>query len=326
MRQSINLSYQKYFGENMSNKILVTGGAGYIGSALLPALAQLESVSEVLIYDNLSHGRREAFLQSPFEGSSKISFFAGEMLDTRTLKKAMTDVDYVIHLAAKVSTPFAHGDAHSFEQINHWGSAELSYIAEDLDIKGLLYVSSASVYGSSDEICTVETNPNPRSWYGKSKLRGEKMLTRLNQKFPVTVLRCANVYGLAPCVRFDAVINRFAFESHFVRRLMIEGNGKQKRAFVHIQNIANTIAGITDQTLRGSKTWNDVYNVVQHNTSIVDVAYTLKDIYNDLEMIFVEQDMPRHSLLVSSSEEINSFFHNRTLQDELQEMLNSFSF
>ena len=152
------------------------------------------------------------------------------------------------------------------------------------------------------------------------------MLTRLRSKFPVTVLRCANVYGLAPCVRFDAVINRFAFEAHFVRRLMIEGNGKQKRAFVHIQNIVNTISNITHQTLQGINEWNEGYHVVQHNTSIVDVAYTLKDIYNDLEMIFVEQDMPRHSLLVSSSDDINTFFHKRELQDELQEMISSFSF
>ena len=311
----------------MSNKILVTGGAGYIGSALLPHLAKQKSISEIVIYDNLSHGRREAFLQNPFEGSSKISFVAGEMLDTRTLKQAMNGVDYVIHLAAKVSTPFAHGDPHSFEQINHWGTAELGYIIEDMNLRGVLYVSSASVYGSSDAECTIQTEPNPRSWYGKSKLRGEKMLTRLRQKFPVTVLRCANVYGIAPCVRFDAVINRFAFESHFGRRLVIEGNGMQKRAFVHIKNIVQTISGITENVVNEKKRWNDTYHVVQHNTSIVDIAYVLKDMYQDLEMIFVEQDMHRHSLLVTPDQEINTLFgHQRDLRNELEEIVQSFSF
>ena len=311
-------------------QILITGGAGYIGSALLPLLSQLPQISKIIIYDNLSHGRREAFLQPPFTNAEKIHFLFGELLDSRNLQKVLEGIDYVIHLAAKVSTPFANGDAHSFEQINHWGTAELSYAVESRNLKGLLYVSSASVYGSQNsntpEICTIDTAPSPSTWYGQSKLRGEKMLSRLQNRYPISILRCANVYGLAPCVRFDAVINRFAFEAHFQRRLMIEGTGKQMRPFVHIDNLVQSITHIVDETLNGAPQWNGIFNVVQHNRSIVDIADALKEIYLDLEMIFVEQDMPRHSLLVETDPNINMFFNKRTFDEELKELLKDFAF
>ena len=209
---------------------------------------------------------------------------------------------------------------------NHWGTAELSYLLEDLDIKGVLYVSSASVYGLQDGICEKDTPPNPKSWYGQSRLRGEKMLERLRHQFPVTILRCANVYGIAPNTRFDAVINRFVFEGHFQRRLMIEGTGKQERPFVHIQNIVRTIANITEQTLNGSQLWNDHFHVVQHNSSVISIANALRETYDDLEMIFVEQDMPRHRLTVSIDEKINAFFQETSLKEELQAMIARFAF
>ncbi len=305
-------------------KVLVTGGAGYIGSALIGRMAEIEQIEEIRIYDNISHGRHGIFFNYfnhfKVNPSTNISFVRGELLDRRTLKSNLKDIDAVVHLAAKVSTPFAHGDPHSFEQVNHWGTAELSYIVEESEIEHVVYLSSAAVYGASEVPLDSSASTQPRSWYGVSKLRGEEMLTRLSSK-KIHILRCANVYGYAPSVRFDAVINRFLLQSHFEGRITLQGKGEQKRPFVHIDNVVSSIIGVLQSDLKSG-----TYNLVQNNRSIIDVAYILKDIYPELEMIFVEQDMERHSLMVQASEEIREYIQDAELIEELEVFAKHFAF
>src|SRR5688572_26496380 len=108
-------------------KVLVTGGAGYIGTELISLLIAQENVTEVIVYDNLSRLNFNIFLGLKLKNHSKLSFQKGELLDSRGLRKALKGVDVVYHLAAKVTTPFANTDAHTYEQVNHWGTAELVY-------------------------------------------------------------------------------------------------------------------------------------------------------------------------------------------------------
>lgn len=279
-------------------KILITGGAGYIGTHTMEELAKQDSVSEIVIYDNLSHGRHGLFLGTKIEGT-KIRFIRGELLDTRTLKKALKGIDVVLHFAAKVSTPFAQGDPHSFEQVNHWGTAELSYLLEESDVKRVIYLSSASVYGLGSGVRKPSDKANPNTWYGTSKVRGEQMILRLRNKMDVLVLRCANVYGYSPSIRFDAVINRFVREAHFERKISIEGNGSQKRPFIHIARIAKMLTYCSLNTIS-----SEILHAVDDNLSIWQIAEHLKDLYPDLEMIFVEQDIPRASLEIAKSPEL----------------------
>ena len=95
--------------------ILITGGAGYIGTELSNILAKDEQVNEVVIYDNLSRENYNLFLGHKREKHEKIRFVHGEILDSRSFKKALEGIDVVYHLAAKVTTPFANIDSHFFE-------------------------------------------------------------------------------------------------------------------------------------------------------------------------------------------------------------------
>ena len=304
-------------------RILMTGGAGYIGSALLHQMDSL-GVEEVVVYDNLTHGRYGVFFGARQEQSlsrTKVTFIKGDLLDSRALKKCLSGIDIVIHLAAKVSTPFAHGDPHSFEQVNHWGTAELSYLLEDSSVRQLIYLSSAAVYGSSTKPLDEHASAQPRSWYGASKHRGEKMLMRLADHQQVHVLRCANVYGYAPSVRFDAVINRFLLQSHFEKRITIQGKGEQLRPFVHVDNVVSVLKGLIRSNIESG-----IYNLVQENRAIIDIAEALKTIYPELEMIFVEQDMERHSLIVSGSERLETFMNRQDFEQELRQFATHFGF
>lgn len=282
--------------------VLITGGAGYIGTELVSMLATQDSVSKITVYDNLSHGRHGLFTGKPILGA-EIKFVRKELLDSRSLQQALNGVDVVVHLAAKVSTPFAGGDPHGFEQVNHWGTAELSYALEESSVKKVIYASSASVYGSSQTPKTVQDKPSPNTSYGISKLNGEAMLLRLRERMKVVVVRCANVYGYSPSLRFDAVINRFVRQAFFEGRISIEGTGDQRRPFVHIHH-ATTVF----QKLVTEFESSGVYNLVGQNQSIMDIANHLKDLRPSLETIFIEQDLPRVSLQVEPSLELMELY------------------
>ncbi|MCE9680661.1 SDR family oxidoreductase, partial [Shewanella sp. AS1] len=96
---------------------------------------------------------------------------------------------------AKVTTPFADSDAHSFDQINHWGTAQLAYSIEKSSVSRVIYMSSIAIYGHHDSPLQEELTPAPNSFYGRSKWDGERQLDVLRRDREVFILRSGNVYG-----------------------------------------------------------------------------------------------------------------------------------
>ena len=158
--------------------VLITGGAGYVGTELLVRLALNKEITKITIYDNLSRGHRSLFLGTKVPFLSKIEFVHGEILDSRLLKKKLIDTDVLIHLAAIVTTPFANTDPHFYEQVNHWGTAEVVYAAEESGVSKFIHLSSTAVYGTGADLADESTLPLPQTYYGISKLRGEAHVNR----------------------------------------------------------------------------------------------------------------------------------------------------
>jgi UDP-glucose 4-epimerase len=323
-------------------RVLVTGGAGYVGTELVGALARRQDVEEVVVYDNLSRRNHNLFLLGGSFGRSRsaegaslsgrrsgketpagpVRFVSGELLDTRKLEASLDGIDTVYHLAAKVSTPFANEDFHGFDQINHWGTAELSYILERRPVTRLVYSSSTSVYGTPAGEATEATPPDPKTTYGLSKHRGEQMLARLADRLQLHIFRCANVYGYSPSMRFDAVINRYMFEAHFNGRITVHGSGHQHRAFVHIANVARTLANAPERLPSGT------YNLVEQNLSILEITSHIQELYPDLEMLFIQQDVELRDLRVRPDPRLDALglFDGRSFDDQLKEFQQHFSF
>lgn len=305
-------------------KVLVTGGAGYIGTELISALIAKPEVEKVVIYDNLSRPNYNMFLGLRLQKHFKIQFIKGELLDSRGLRKALKGIDVVYHLAAKVTTPFANADAHSYEQVNHWGTAELVYAIEESNVKRVIYTSSTGVYGSSKEAVDESAEPNPQTLYAISKLRGEEHVRRLSNKIDTYIMRCGNAYGYSKSMRFDAVINKFVFEANFNNRVTIQGDGKQSRTFIHIELVAKALANLLTAGLPSG-----TYNLVERNLKVFDIVDLLKQLLPPLEFIFINQHLSLHELNVKENELVNSTLgikNNRTLKEELEEFLAKFSF
>lgn len=271
-------------------KVLITGGAGYVGYALVRQLMFAPEISEIIIYDNLSR-RNYAFFDHQKFNEKPIRFVNGDILDGRKLTQTLKGVSVVFHLAAKVTTPFADMDAHSFDQINHWGTAQVVYAAEQEGVQHLIYLSSASVYGNSEKAVDEQSAPSPKSYYGIAKLAGEEQVLRLRNKMKIHVVRSGNVYGYNPAYRIDAVINRFIFEAHFEGRVSIQGSGEQQRSFIHVDKLAAAL-----RQLLNSPVESGVYNLAEHNFSINDILLSVKVLYPELETININPNMPRRNI------------------------------
>lgn len=308
-------------------KILITGGAGYIGTELVKKLVDHPEVEEIIIYDNLTRGSYSFFLTHGI-GGDHIRFIQADLLNTRKIKKIVKEVDVVYHLAARIQTPFAETDPHLFEQVNHWGTAELTYALEEAsNIKAFIHISSISVYGASTKgkYLNDQSKVNPRTNYGISKMRGEGFVERLMKlnKFPVYLLRVGNVYGHSNSMRFDAVINKFAFEANFLNRINIHGDGQQTRAFIHINQLSNNLAQIPFKNIPSG-----IYNMIDSNHSVMDIAMLLKDLIPDLEMLFINQHLKLKDMLVDEDCKIYEYLEKEpsSLKLEMIEMINQFAF
>ncbi|MCX7953720.1 MAG: NAD-dependent epimerase/dehydratase family protein [Bacteroidales bacterium] len=294
-------------------KVLITGGAGYIGAELVKRLQCLESVSKIIVYDNLLRNNYNFFIHAGIN-RNKVTFVKGDILDSRKLKKNIKEVDVVFHLAAVVSTPFSYESSAIYEEVNTWGTAEVAYAAEECNIQKIIYLSSISVYGSSSDYFDENSIPNPQSFYGVTKLRGEHHIRRLSSKINTIILRCANVYGYGSCMRFDAVINKFLIETLFQKKINIYGDGNQKRTFIYIDYLINLLINILQDNVNSG-----VYNVVDKVMSINQIAETLKKIEPTLEIYYLNQHLKMCELLVKHDQRINKIISQPmlTFEEEL---------
>jgi UDP-glucose 4-epimerase len=291
--------------------ILITGGLGYIGTNLVHRLNKEDDVHSITVLDNLSRDNYNFFLQ--YNGSlQKVELVKADILDSRTLENTLKDIDIVYHLAAKVTTPFADQDPHLFEQVNHWGTANLAYAVEQSDVSQFIYLSSSSVYGSTSKEVDESSSLVPKTYYGISKLNGEKQVKRLESKIDTFILRSGNVYGYNPSVRFDAVINKFMFEANFFNKISIYGTGEQTRAFIHIDQITDVLAEFIFENSIPSGT----YNVVSDNWSVLDISRVVKNIYPNLEIAYVNQDLKLRQLKVDTDLKLNKYIQMPSVEFE----------
>jgi UDP-glucose 4-epimerase len=240
------------------------------------------------------------------------------------LKKALEGIQVVVHCAARVTTPFSDQMSHSFEQINHWGTAELVYAMEEMNVPHLIHISSSSVYGSNHEMVGVGHDTNSKTFYGISKKRAEDHANRLMNKGVKThILRCGNVYGFSKSMRFDTVINKMLFDAHFKGRISIHGSGDQFRAFIHIDTVSKIIAELTSD-----KTDSGTYDLVENNYRVNEIALTMKEIYPELEMLFIDQNMKMREIQVRPDKRLSAQLsvHKDSLKKDLIEAKEQFSF
>lgn len=295
-------------------KVLITGGAGYVGTELLTALCQENEIKEIIVYDNFSGTNCGLFTQGGLINKDKIKIVEGDILDSRKLNTVVNEVNAVIHLAAKVSTPYISENHHDYDQVNHWGTAEVVYaIEESPNVEKFIHLSSAAVYGFTDLEVDEASEVNPSMAYGVSKFRAESHVKRLlnNADRQVLILRSGNVFGFSPSMRFESVINRFAFNAKYLRKIVVYGLGDQMRPFIEVSDLVRVIKhGLLNHM--SSK----IYNVFDDNMTIIDIANIFQEIFPELEKQYLNQHVSYGSLRLKQNHKIEKILTRKILFKE----------
>lgn len=224
-------------------RYLVTGGAGFIGSALVHRL--VDSGGQVRVVDNFSTG----FRRNLEDVMGRIELLEGDLADTSTAESAVRDAEFVLHQAAIPSVQRSVDDPVASNRANVTATLNLLVAARAAGVKRFVYASSSSAYGDTEVLPKVETMPeNPISPYALSKLTGEKYCVIFHRIYalPTVCLRYFNVFGPRqdPHSPYSAVISRFIDRALEGRRPTIYGDGEQSRDFTYIDNVvdANLLA------------------------------------------------------------------------------------
>lgn len=302
-------------------RIMITGGAGYIGNELVYRLSAEPDIDDILVYDNLCKGNYNLFTGLRKVPGNNVRFIQADILDSRSLRSCMTGMDIVIHLAARVEAPFADQNAHDFEQTNHWGTAEIVYSAEEAGIARLIYLSSQAVYGQGEVTSTAHPRV-PASFYGLSKMRGEDHVLRLMEKTPVQLVRCANVYGYSKNLRFETLVNQLVFDAHFTRRVAIHGDPGHTMTHISLYHLVEVLAQMVKRNMD-----SDVYNLSQRAMATGELLESLKALYPDLETIFVDQHIPLKDLTIACDQRLSALRPGGgTMLDDLVKFRELFTF
>lgn len=253
-------------------KVLVTGGAGFIGSHLVDKLVNNDY--KVRVLDNLSTGNISN-IQGHID-SGKIEFIQGDITDGETVKKCAHGVDAILHLAAVVSVPFSVANPKLTYDTNVNGTINLLASLAQQKVGKFVFISSCAVYGEPQYLPIDEKHPtNPISPYADSKLLGEyySLGFHENNLLKVAALRFFNVYGLRQGLNdYSGVITKFVDQIKQGLPLTIFGDGSQTRDFIHVSDIVNAIVGC----LENDKAAGQIFNVGSGKvTSIEELGKTL---------------------------------------------------
>ncbi len=233
------------------SKIIVTGGAGFIGSHIVEEL--LKRGHRIIIIDNLVTGRMSNI--EPMLGKNNIEFVRGSITNLPLLRKLFAGADYVLHQAAVPSVPRSIKNPRASHIANVNGTLNVLLAARDAGVKKVVYASSSSVYGDTPTLPKVETmKPNPQSPYAVSKLAGEYYCSVFHKIYGLKTisLRYFNVYGPRqdPDSPYAAVIPLFVSSALAGKSPVIFGTGEQSRDFTYVKNVteANILAAESPAT------------------------------------------------------------------------------
>lgn len=297
--------------ENQNKRILITGGAGYVGSVLVPEL--LNRGYFVRVVDNLMYRHHPSlitcFLNPHFE------FRKGDIRNAAFMQEALNGIDIIIHLAAIVGEPACRKDSELCYSTNQQGTALLNSLRSSQ--QQLIFASTGSVYGKVEGICDEGTSLNPVSDYGISKSAAEKIISN---KSNFVIYRFATAFGLAHSLRLDLLINDFVWRALKEKNIIVY-EAKFRRTFIHVRDMAESLifAVANFDTMK-----NNIYNVGHESMNFTkeDIAKLIQSKINfHLHFADFGADPDQRNYEVSYAKIRNAGFETKiTLDQGIDEM------
>jgi nucleoside-diphosphate-sugar epimerase len=301
---------------NDRGRVLVVGGAGYIGSLLVERL--LEARCRVRVLDSLLYG--EESLQ-PVKDHPDFELIVGDCRNIQDVVRAMRGVESVIHLAAIVGDPACDQDAGAALETNYAATRMLIEIAKGHGVSRFLFASSCSVYGATDIEADENAPVHPISLYGQTKVDSERaLLEARSDTFHPTILRFATVFGLSYRPRFDLVVNLLTARARQEGVITIY-NGEQWRPFIHVRDLIEATFCVLDTPARLVS--GEIFNVGDKrlNLHFSQVADTIRAVFPNVRVEHVENsDRRTYRVNFDKLYKKTGFSARYTLRDGVQEV------
>ncbi|MFW9818371.1 MAG: NAD-dependent epimerase/dehydratase family protein, partial [Candidatus Thorarchaeota archaeon] len=287
----------------MTNKILILGGLGYIGSALFDIMQQEEW--EVDILDN--HLYKDLHPPNPY--------IEADVRNKDQIEQIIKNYDIIVNLAAIVGDPACLIDTNLAIDINCIGARNIAEVCKKLK-KFIVHISTCSVYGSEpNKMVKEEDEGFPIDFYGQTKYTQERLIREICVDNHC-ILRLGTAYGLSPRMRYDLVVNTFAARALIFKKITVFG-GEQERPFVHIRDISRAIIHVIKNNLHG------IYNIRGENLSLLKLGETVRDITN-CEIEINRNIVDKRSYMVDSSKIMNTGFEFKyNIEYAIKEIINS---
>ncbi len=269
-------------------KILVTGGAGYIGSTLVPLL--LEAGHACTVVDRFFFGDG-LLAAAAARHRERLRIVRADV--RRVDPRVFEGIDALVDLAGISNDPACELDPDLTRSINVEGAVRVARLAHAGGASRIVFASSCSVYGHGADLeLREDAAPNPVSLYARSKLEAEAKLLELGRAtgVAVTVLRFATAFGLSERMRFDVAVNVMTKNAYVLREIVVEGGGRQWRPFVHVLDVASAIRRVLD--LPRERVRGEIFNVgaTENNVRIVNLAYRVRDLIPGTAVVVTATD------------------------------------
>lgn len=263
--------------------VFIPGGAGYVGSKLVPEL--LEKGYAVTVFDLFLYGKEvfENVLDNP-----KLSLIEGDIRDINSMKPSLKLCDAVIHLACISNDPSFELNPTLGKSINLDPFEPFVKLCKELKIKRFIYASSSSVYGmKSENNVTEDMSLEPLTDYSKFKAECEKILLKYQDNdFICTVLRPATVCGYAPRQRLDVVVNILTNLAYHTGKIKVMG-GDQLRPNIHIKDMVRAYIHVLESPPK--KIQGEIFNVGYHNHSVLNIGKIVEKVVGQKKDVSLEQ-------------------------------------
>jgi len=296
-------------------KIVVTGSSGQVGSYLVEHLSE---DNEVVGLDNR---------KCPYPGAARHSELA-DVAKSRDLGRYLKNADWVVHCAAQVSVERSLKDPVFDAENNVLGTVNLLWNSFLHEARHFLYVSSAAIYGDPTRVPIGEDHPaNPLSPYGVSKLCGEKYATAFASAYGLSVcaIRPFNIYSSRadPASPYSGVITKFIGRARAGEPLLIEGDGKQTRDFVHISDVMRMVdLIIKKRNVSIGRTFNCGTGKSSSITELAELVQSLSKKRIGIEHVAPRQGDIRHSCAdISAAESLLGYMPKKQLQEGIRELM-----
>lgn len=254
-------------------RVLIVGGAGYLGSILSRLL--LEKGYKVRVLDSLLFGKRP--VQS-LQSNPNFELIKGDVRDIQMIHKCLNGTDAVVHLAAIVGDPASKKYPQDTIGVNYLATMTLALACKYYQINKFIFASTCSVYGVGNETLDETADLNPVSLYARTKIESEKgILSLADENFRPVIMRMSTLYGLSPRMRFDLVVNTFAKMLTTEGKISIFG-GEQWRPFLHVADAAAAYVLVLEKSL--SHLSNLTFNVGTNsqNHQIIELGEFVKQV------------------------------------------------